>query len=469
MAPFVYRYPCSVTHSLNALSLQSHVVPNPADLFFREVMVFPSSRTARFAPLPRHGGEGPRIIACHECDLIHTLCPVGAHEQARCSRCGAFLYQTIAHGREKALALSLGATILFLLANGFPFLSLKLSGSTEVNLLSSGAFALQRLGMGELGILVFLTSVLFPLLTTVGTLLILLPLALGQTPSWIGPLFRMVKALSPWSLPSVFMLAVLIAFVKLKDLAQVIPGVALFCFIALVLVLAASHATFDAALIWPKGRPLPPGRKRGATALESGLFHCHTCSYLVAEEELSRANSHRCPRCTTPLHWRKSESLERTLAYSLGAIVLLIPANIYPVMTVIQLGQGEPNTIFSGVIHLIDGGLWVLALIVFFASFVVPILKLAALGFLLLSIRLRSAWRPKDRTFLFRVTEMVGSWSMVDIYVIAILAALVRFDSLANITPGIGAIFFAGVVVLTLFAAHSFDPRLIWDHGRGEG
>lgn len=423
------------------------------------------SRIACLASPPLPGEEeGRRIVACHECDLLHAVHPLRPQEKACCSRCGAFLYEAIPKSLERALALNLGALTLFFLANAYPFLSLKLSGIIEENLLSSGAIALQRLGMGELGVLVFLTSILFPFLTIFGALLILIPLRLGKRPRWVGPIFRVVKVLTPWSLPAVFMLGVLISFVKLQDLATVIPGVALFCFAFLVLLCAATNSNFDPGIIWPKGRLLTVRTKKGATAMESGLLHCHTCSYLLPEEELSSGSSHRCPRCTTPLHWRKAESSERTLAYCLGALILLIPANIYPVMTVIQLGKGAPNTIISGIIHLIDSGMWTLALIVFFASFVVPILKLTVLGFLILSIRMQSSWRPKDRTFLFRVTELVGSWSMVDIYVVAILSALVRFESLANITPGVGAIFFAGVVVLTLFAAQSFDPRLIWDN-----
>jgi paraquat-inducible protein A len=438
--------------------------PNHQDLFAKGVMTSSPSRTDQPASPSLRGKEAPRIIACHECDLLHTIHPLGSDEKACCSRCGAFLYESVPNSLEKSLALNLGAVMLFLLANAYPFLSLKLSGNTEENLLSSGAFALQRLGMGELGLLVFSTSILFPFLTISGTLAILIPLKMGRRPGWLGPVFRMVKALTPWSLPAVFMLGVLISFVKLKDMATVIPGVSLLCFVFLVLLFAATTSRFDPGIIWPKGGLLPPGRRRGATALESGLLQCHTCSYLLPEEGLSPGKSHRCPRCTTPLHRRKSDSIERTLACCLGALVLLVPANIYPVMTVIQLGSGAPNTIISGIIHLIDSGMWTLALIVFFASFVVPILKLTVLGFLLLSIRMQSSWRPKDRTLLFRVTEVVGAWSMVDIYVVAILSALVRFEALANITPGLGAIFFAGVVVLTLFAAQSFDPRLIWDN-----
>ena len=133
-------------------------------------------------------------------------------------------------------------------------------------------------------------------------------------------------------------------------------------------------------------------------------------------------------------------------------------------MTVIQFGQGAPNTILSGVIHLIEGGMWVLAMIILFASIIVPVLKLGVLSFLLITVRKKSRWRPRDRTILYRVTEGVGAWSMVDIYVVAVLVGLVNFGALTTIRPGIGATFFGAVVVVTMFAAHSFDPRLIWDN-----
>ena len=135
-------------------------------------------------------------------------------------------------------------------------------------------------------------------------------------------------------------------------------------------------------------------------------------------------------------------------------------------MTVIRFGQGAPNTIMSGILHLIEDGMWGLAMIVFVASIVVPIVKLFVLSFLLISIQKKWSWRPRDRTLLYRVTEVVGAWSMVDIFLVGLLTALVSLDALSTIRPGIGATFFAGVVILTMFAAHSFDSRLIWDNAR---
>jgi paraquat-inducible protein A len=160
---------------------------------------------------------------------------------------------------------------------------------------------------------------------------------------------------------------------------------------------------------------------------------------------------------------RLPESISRTWALLAAATLLLVPANLYPVMTVTRFGMGEPSTILSGVVHLVEDGAWPLALLVFFASFVVPITKIGALALLLLTTQRGSAWRMRDRTLLYRVTEAVGAWSMIDVFLVGILVALVRMDALATVRPGIGATFFGAAVVLTMLAAHAFDPRLLWD------
>jgi paraquat-inducible protein A len=183
---------------------------------------------------------------------------------------------------------------------------------------------------------------------------------------------------------------------------------------------------------------------------------------------LPRDHSHgaRCPRCGEGLHARKPQSVERTWALVLAAALCYVPANLFPVMTVISLGKAQSDTIFSGVVYLLHHGMWPLALIVFVASVFVPLLKLLILVLLLISVHLASSWRPAERTRLYRITEAIGRWSMVDIYVVTILVALVKLGNLATIEARAGAVFFGAVVVLTMLAAESFDPRLIWDKAR---
>jgi paraquat-inducible protein A len=148
--------------------------------------------------------------------------------------------------------------------------------------------------------------------------------------------------------------------------------------------------------------------------------------------------------------------------------VFYIPANLIPITKVTSFGAVQTDTIMSGVIYFIATGMWPIALIIFVASIFVPLLKLFTLTFLVVSVQRRSHWRPKDRTRLYRLTEAIGRWSMVDIFVVTILVALVHLGALANIEAQKGVIFFAAVVVITMFAAMSFDPRLIWDAKESE-
>jgi len=405
-----------------------------------------------------------QIVACHECDLLHDRLPVPGGGVASCSRCGSMLYKSVPNSLNRSLALYLAALVCLALANTYPFLSLKLSGRMEENLLISGSVALWKAGMGELGLLVFLTSILFPAITIIGMLYILVPVRFNRRPPGMSMVFRFVKTTIPWSLLGVFMLGVLVSFVKLMDLATVIPGVSLFSFVALMVFSVAAYSNLDESLLWPRTAHPAVEAGRGETALEQGFATCHVCSMLVPyTSDATHAHS-TCQRCNNLVHPRKNNSITRSWALICAALLLLIPANLYPVMTVIRFGQGEPNTIMSGVIHLIESGMWGLALIVFFASIVIPFLKLSVLIWLMVMVQKKSSWRPHDRTRLYRVTEVVGAWSMVDIYVIAVLVALVNLDALATIKPGVGAVYFAAAVISTIFAANSFDPRLIWDN-----
>lgn len=192
-----------------------------------------------------------------------------------------------------------------------------------------------------------------------------------------------------------------------------------------------------------------------------GLMACHACGQVCR-----MAGGHqpcRCPRCHAAMHWRKADSLNRTWALLIAAYILYIPANLLPVMETRSLFGVQEDTIMSGIVYLWLSGSMGLALVVFVASIMVPLLKLLVMTLLAASVRLRPLWRPRQRTRLYRIVEFVGRWSMLDIFVVALLAALVQIKSFASIMPGPGAAAFGSVVVLTMLAAMSFDPRLIWD------
>ena len=203
--------------------------------------------------------------------------------------------------------------------------------------------------------------------------------------------------------------------------------------------------------------------KPSSTALNASLVSCHSCHLLCKPASLSKRAYAVCPRCGATLHSRKPNSIARTWALVIAAAIFYIPANVLPITRVISFGKAQSDTIMSGVIYFVKSGSWPIALVIFVASIFVPLLKLFILTYLLISVQVKSKWRPKDRTRLYRITEAVGRWSMVDVYVVTLLVALVKLGALATIEAGPGAIFFAGVVVITIFAAMSFDPRLIWD------
>lgn len=401
--------------------------------------------------------ELDRLVACHECAAIYRRTAIPERAAAHCVRCGALLYRHITNSLNRSLALYLGAFMLWLMANLYPFLGLKVGGIYQENLLLTGGWALYEYGMGELGLVVFLTSILFPLLTIVGMLYLLVSVAIGLAPPLAGRTFQVVRLLEPWSLISVFMLGTLIAIVKLQDLAQVVPGMSLTAFACLLVIYAMARSSFDSETLWQRIEHLR-GDDCSLTDLQSDkpLLHCHICDSLQHE-------GHHCHRCGVGIHHRIENSIQQTWALLFAATLMLIPANLYPVMTVKKLGKGQPDTIISGIISLMEAGLYGLGIIVLFASIVVPFAKLLSLCYLLRSVQMNSVWKPKDRTILYRFTEAIGSWSMVDVFLVALLAGLVSLGILANVTPGIGASFFGAAVILTMFAAQQFDPRLIWD------
>lgn len=196
-------------------------------------------------------------------------------------------------------------------------------------------------------------------------------------------------------------------------------------------------------------------------ARDCHLLSCRACGTLcrsVGEGEVAR-----CPNCQAELYGRKPASLERCTAFLIAAILCYIPANVLPIMETASLFGKQDDTILSGVVYLWNAGSWPLALVVFTASIMVPLLKIISLSFLLLSIHFHWHKSPLQRTRLYRVLEAVGPWSMLDIYVVALLVALVKLQSLATVVAKPGALAFAAVVVLTMLATMAFDPRLIWD------
>ena len=204
------------------------------------------------------------------------------------------------------------------------------------------------------------------------------------------------------------------------------------------------------------------------TAQDYGLIPCEICHYLNVHPPARPATQWQCVRCGAVLALNKSLSrrIEITWALLIAAAVLFIPANVLPVMSLYILGKGSPSTIAEGALQLLQHGQWPIALIIFVASLVIPLVKIVAIGFLLISIHYRSRWRSKERMKLYKVVDYIGRWSMVDVFVVAILVGIVQFGNIAYVEANMGSLSFTAVVVLTLLAARTLDERQIWEFER---
>jgi len=202
------------------------------------------------------------------------------------------------------------------------------------------------------------------------------------------------------------------------------------------------------------------------SAARAGVVACATCG--LALRPAAPMHAGHCPRCSEDLEWRHPHSIQRTWALLLGAAILYVPANLLPVLVTNTLVSSQPDTIMSGVVLLYTTGSWPLALIVLIASVMIPLGKLLALAYVLVTVQRRSVVNLRQRTRLYRTVEFIGRWSMLDVFVDTFVVALVQVSPLMSVEPGPGVVYFMAVVVLTMFAAQSFDPRLIWDAAEAE-
>ncbi|KQV91227.1 paraquat-inducible protein A [Massilia sp. Root351] len=415
------------------------------------------------------------LISCHDCGLLHRRHPLGRREKARCVRCGSVLYRGSPPNLDRIAAITLGAVIVFLIAQFFPIVQLDVNGYTTSATLLGAIRVLWQEQMQVVAVNVLLFTIVFPAIELGALLYVTLALRAGYRPPGFHRLLRAVRKARQWGMTEVLMIGILITIIKMTSLAQVIAQPGLFAFGALTLLLTVV-VSFDPRALWIIGdrvdapaaeaTALPADSPMRCAALAGGAhpLACHACGLVAADKGAHGPGQRQhCARCGSTLHRRLPDSIGRTWALLLGAAILYIPANLLPVMHTRSLFGKEDDTIISGVVYFWNSGSPALAAIIFIASIVVPVAKLGALALLAYTSQRGSRWRPRQRTVLYRMVEFVGRWSMLDIFVITLTVALVRFSSLAVITAGPGALAFCAVVVLTMLASMQFDPRLIWD------
>jgi paraquat-inducible protein A len=400
----------------------------------------------------------PQLRECPGCGLLQTVPALAPGVTAQCARCPTVLRRTSGHGFDQIIALTLAAFVLLVVMCSTTLMSVETSGIRRTADLFSGPEELVRQNMGELAVVIIFVTVLAPLIRLVGMLYVLLRLHEKAPPGHLRSIFAWAERLRPWSMLEVFVFGVFVAYVKLGDLVTIGLATGVYALLALTFVLIWMDSALDREAVWER---LYRGNLRGGAPGLPGSIGCETCG-LVSEPRPDEDDP-RCPRCESALHERKPNSVARTWALVIAAAVLYIPANYYPVLSVVQLGAGQPSTILGGVEELVTARQYPLAALVFFASIAVPMLKLFGLSIMLITIQTgRTGWL-RDRTRLYHIVRFIGRWSMIDIFMESLLGALVAFGSVITIEPGAGALAFCAVVILTMFAAETFDPRLMWD------
>lgn len=397
------------------------------------------------------------VIVCHGCDHVFDSVPCEHGQQLSCTHCGSTLKVYHDNWLSHAAAFTVAGVVLFILTLSFPFIGLETAGLEQNSRLLTGVAALLEREHYLLGSLVLITIFLMPLLELLGLSYVIGARWLNIKPPGITATLHLLFISRPWNMMEIFFIGVLITTTKLGDIASLIPGVGLYAFAGLIVVLIYSHTHLDRDALWQWLRY--ENRYEGIEG--EPLVLCHHCDALVGESLLD-LNDH-CPRCHSSVRKRIPGSFQRTLALLVAATILYVPANTLPIMTTVQLGAPSSDTIISGVVHLFESGNAGIAIVVFVASIVVPIAKIIAMAYLLWAVKRGPVGNPRHQAILYRITEFVGRWSMIDVFVVTLLVALVQFGVLANIEPGGAIVCFAGVVVLTMLAAETFDPRLLWD------
>jgi paraquat-inducible protein A len=408
----------------------------------------------------------PRMCECPGCGLLQAVPALGRGMTAYCDRCSTTLRRMTAHPLDHSIALTLAALVLLIVMCTTTLMSVQTAGIGHSAYLLSGPAELVARDMAPLAAVVVFVTVLAPLGKLAGTLYVLIRLHEASPPAHLRRLFVLAEKLRPWSMIEVFVFGVFVAYVKLGDVVHITLDAGVYALIALTIVVIWADSALDREAVWDR---LNPVRSKAdcheATAYSTHSVACETCRLVSTPQE----EHSRCPRCGSPLHRRKPDAVARTWALVIAAAVLYVPANYFPVLTVVQLGSGAPSTILGGVQELISSHLYPLAALVFFASIAVPMLKLIGLSVMLVTVQFgRPGWL-RDRTRLYHVVRWIGRWSMIDIFMEALLGALVKFGNVITIEPGIGAMAFCAVVILTMFAAESFDPRLMWDAALSRG
>ena len=377
-------------------------------------------------------------------------------QKSECARCLKVLAGSATGQIGAPLALSVASLLLLVPATIAPLLLVTTYGADREAWLPSTAAAMWHDGFASLSVLIAIFSIALPY-AFLGLLIWVLSALHWRTGARVGTAFRWCKHLRPWVMVEVFVVGSFVSYSRIKAVSNVTVEVGGWALVAAGLMLLIALIQLDERTVWETLRPQRRDPKRTSRGDEA--IACIICDLIVSRDNDGKS----CPRCGARLHVRKPHSIQRTVACVIAGYLLYIPANTLPVLTTVQFGRQEHNTILSGVIELVHNDLVPLAVIVFMASIVLPLIKLFGLTWMLVATRVKSSRFLVSRTQLYRTIDTIGRWSNIDIFSVGMLVAVLQFGSLTAVHSGPGLVAFAAVVIITMLATAVFDSRLMWD------
>lgn len=406
------------------------------------------------------------LIICPDCECEVAIPTLQPGQQASCPQCQCKLTTKVRSPVARIVAYGVSSQIMLILSLPFSFLAFSMLGIYKEIILLDAAQAMFSNEWPVLAVLIILTTLLFPSVF-IGLVLYAMHCIHHHKVSarnlWVG---RLIFRLKPWLMTDVFMVASLVSLGKLADLTQAFLGWSFFAFILSVFALLKLLSSLDREWFW---REFSIRSVSQQTQEQSTQDKYQLDTRDVSQKVLCQVCCNYsppgiyCSRCQASLRPRSRFRLQATLALLIAATVLYIPANLYPMMTTVTINGANDATIIGGVRQLIQADSYIIATIIFTASFIVPIFKIIGLGYLCYRVRRPIQSQHLQLIRLYRVTDVIGRWSMIDVFVVAISVALMQNGMLLSIYPGPAALAFTAVVLLTMFAAMVFDPRYIWN------
>lgn len=401
---------------------------------------------------PPHG-----VIGCRWCGLVQCLPEKGGAGVIYCRQCDAPLEHMVGRSVDSALACALVTLLLLLPAMLWPLMKVSLLGTINLSTIRAGLGGVWQEGWPLVAIVLGFELVVMPILRFSSLVAVLSMVRAGQRAAWVGPVFRLSEKIDEWAMIDVFLIGCIIGYSRVAPFLPVHIGIGGYCVVAASFMTMITRATMERRAIW---REIGPE----ASTEVGHAISCTSCDHIAPLSQ----EGHKCGRCGARLWQERPFASSRALALTAAGFIFYPIAYLYPMEIDVQAGTSHPHSVVSGIIELFQAGLWPLGIIIFVASVAIPLFKLFAISWVLLSSYRHSTSHLRLKSRLCRIIRVIGRWSHIDVYTVAVFLPLLHLSGLLSINVANGLPAFLAVVILTMLATSELDPRRIW-HAAREG